>query len=87
MYEIQQASVISGSLKRIEKVHSKQFADFMKKTQLRADEDKKKGAESVSIALRVMHSYAPYGVFQLKDMRKGGILVNFKLGGRLLVAV
>ena len=85
--EIQQSHVISGGLKKYDTVISKKFADFLKKTQQKADADKKKGIANVSICYKVMQTYGPYGAFQIKDLKKENVLFDFKLGGRALMPV
>ena len=87
MAEIQQSHVISGGLKKYDKVISKKFAEFLKKTQQKAEFEKKKGLIKTSLSYKVMKTYGPYGAFQIKDLKKEGVLVDFKLGGRALMPV
>lgn len=59
----------------------------MKKTQEVAIDDKEKDLEAISIPLRIVKSYSSYGTFQIKDLQKDKILINFRMGGRQLMPV
>jgi len=60
----------------------------MKKTQQKADEDYHKGMdEANSIPIKLMKSFSPYGAFQVKDLKREGILLNFKMNGRSVMPV
>jgi len=59
----------------------------MKQTQEIADEDKQKDLGPISIPLRIMKSYASYGTFQIKDLQKKKILIDFEMNKRHIMPV